>query len=207
MPHGTTRSSATASAPTASKRPKTTLPAKATAIAARLVSLTRSDCPTGAAFHTLDAPHSLSARRRASRWQSRLVDRQWSEDQGRELTELGVPSWAQVRSSSYDSGDPRLHAWVDDDGTMKSVLVGDPDGARLALLVARCDSLLSGSHERRPGTPPDDLEQPCAVAIVHRSGVGHGHMGREANRSLGELVSFARGEISRLLSQRRPQGD
>ncbi|MFP5320950.1 MAG: hypothetical protein ACLGIC_03785 [Acidimicrobiia bacterium] len=86
-----------------------------------------------------------------------------------------------------------------DDGTMKSVLVGVPDGARLELLVSRCDGLLSGSHARRPGTPPDDLEQPCAVAIVHRSGVGHGRMGRAANRPLGELVTFARSEISRLL--------
>lgn len=134
------------------------------------------------------------------------MDRQWAEDQRRELTALGVPSWAQFLSN-YDPEHARLHVWVDDHLNTRSVLVGVPDGGHLERLASRCDAMLSGTHERRPGTPPDDLEQPCAVAIVHRGSVGHGNMARTATRPLGEVVSFARTEIRRLLSQHPPRGE
>lgn len=116
------------------------------------------------------------------------------------LADLGVPTWAQV-TGDEDPNRLRLFAWVEEDLTLRSVLVGRRDPSSLEVLAARCREILAGTHRRPPADPPEDLDQPAALALVHQHGVGHGSLSRPSTRPYAELLEFALREIEEHIVQ------
>jgi len=108
-----------------------------------------------------------------------------------DLRDAGLPAWAPQTPGGGDQ-DESVFVWVDHDGTHLIVVGDDLVGTQVASF---CREILAGREARRPGEPPTDLSTPVALIHVRPDSFGHGPLGRDHLRPLGELLDFAIEEL------------